>query len=150
MRAPRAAYFVIPVFAVIALGASPFGAARQDSKDPFPNGCVSCHAKVSDGDHRLQAMLAKKKHASLANVVNVPGDCMKCHKSKSPTFGQSVHKQHFGRGSASAFVEKFKGDCSHCHRVDPKTGKATFKSGKKNWYRQSSGALPDRPIDFGP
>lgn len=109
--------------------------ATKEKKDPFPKGCVSCHAKVPDGDHRLNVMLSKAKHPNLAAVKNVPSDCLRCHKpaAKKPTFGEMVHKQHFGRGAASVFVQKFAGDCAHCHDMNQTTGKVTNKSGAKNW-----------------
>lgn len=110
--------------------------APGQANDPFAKGCVSCHAKVPDGDHRLNAGIAKLKgHPGLGAVKSVPGDCMKCHKpsAKKPTFADVIHKAHYGKGAASVFNKTFKGECTHCHSLDLKSGKMTVKSGPKNW-----------------
>ena len=132
MRVPSRALFVVPAFAFVVIGASPL-LAKQETKDPVPNGCVSCHIKTEDGDHTLKTVLAAKKHLSVATLKTLPTDCLKCHKNMETTFSQFMHKAHFGKGEASEFVKKFKGDCNACHKMDPKTGKAAQKSGPKNW-----------------
>lgn len=119
-----------------ALGGTEPASAPLQPKDPFPKGCVSCHAKVPDGDHRLNAGISNiKGHPGLGAVKTVPGDCMKCHKpsAKKPTFAQAIHKAHYGKGAASNFNKLFKGECTHCHDLDAKTGTMTVKSGTKNW-----------------
>jgi len=137
MRTPSVVLFAFAVSAMLtgafALVVDPLN--QKGAKDPFPDGCVSCHAKVPDGDHRLNVMLGKAKHPNMASVKNVPTDCARCHKpsAQKPSFGEMVHKQHFGRGEASVFVQKFKGDCAHCHEMNAKTGKVVSKSGPKNW-----------------
>lgn len=123
------------VAAVLALG-SGAGKPPPDepaSKDAYPNGCVSCHVKGADGDHRLAADLTQLKHPSLSMVKNVPADCLKCHRSRKPAFGPLIHVAHFGKGAGSIFNQKFGGNCAHCHTMNAKTGVAANKSGPKNW-----------------
>lgn len=136
MRTSAIVYFVAAASAILSGAmALPIEPGQKGAKDPFPDGCVSCHAKVPDGDHRLNVMLGKVKHPNMASVKTVPGDCVRCHRpaAQKPSFGQMVHRQHFSRGEASEFVKKFRGDCAHCHDMDGKTGKVTNKSGPKNW-----------------
>lgn len=131
---------VVPGAALLAAGALFAGlagpAAGQKPPTDFPAGCVGCHVKMPDGDHRLNAILGKVKgHPALGAVKSVPGDCIKCHKAavKKTTFAESAHKAHFGKGAASLFNKMFKGECTHCHAMNPATGKTTLKSGPKNW-----------------
>jgi hypothetical protein len=64
----------------------------------------------------------------------VPGDCLECHKSlDDPPFSTLVHLAHFSRPDANVFIERFGGDCRHCHVMDPSTGLANLKTGKRNW-----------------
>ncbi len=107
-------------------------------KDPYPNGCVSCHVKTPDGKDARIHLETKKvpKHPDISAIVKVvPTDCMKCHKPavKTPTLGVAVHKAHFINGEKSVFATRFKGDCNTCHRLDVKTYKMGVKSGPKNW-----------------
>lgn len=122
--------FIAAVAVLLGAGSSP-----TQKKDPFPSGCVSCHAKVPDGDHRLNVELKKVKHVGIASVKTVPGDCVRCHKGSAtkPKFSAVVHKSHYGRGARSLFNKRFKGDCTHCHEMNGKTGGVTTKSGAKNW-----------------
>ena len=93
------------------------------AKDAFPQGCVSCHMKVPDGDMRLSVMLGKlpKKHPPI-NAKDIPASCRKCHAaaSKKP-FAPFVHRIHLGNDKG-LFLSKFQGECTHCHKLDRKTG----------------------------
>lgn len=107
------------------------------AKDPFPEGCVSCHVKLPDGrDMRLNAALkAVEGHPSVtAMVKSAPADCKKCHtKASGMGLELVLHKAHYGKGEKSHFVQEFGGSCLACHALDVKTGKMTVKSGPKNW-----------------
>ena len=112
------------------------GSAKPEAKDPFKNGCVSCHVVLPDGtDKRLNtAIKAIKGHPALTMVKNVPGDCGKCHgKGKVSKLSFSLHKQHYEKGEKSVFLKELKGSCTSCHSLDVKTGKVSVKSGAKNW-----------------
>ena len=111
------------------------GVAKM-TKDPFPNGCVSCHTKLPDGrDLRLPAALKMVPgHPNVASIVKtVPADCKKCHAGDSRALSMVVHKMHFGKGDKSEFVQKFGGSCVACHRFNPKTNRMDVKTGTKNW-----------------
>lgn len=133
------------IFATLALGlgvlalssaqTAPPKLAGITAKDPFPNGCVSCHVKMPDQDVRLNLIQKTvKKHPSIASVKTVPTDCMKCHKAGTKTaMSVGIHKMHYSKGEKSLFVQKFGGECLNCHTLDPKTFKMSVKSGAKNW-----------------
>ena len=104
--------------------------------DDFPDGCVSCHVVLGDGtDKRLGVVLDAAGHRPIeGKVERVPGDCLECHKSlDDPPFSTLVHLAHFSRPDANVFIERFGGDCRHCHVMDPSTGLANLKTGKRNW-----------------
>ncbi len=106
------------------------------AKDPFPNGCVSCHVVLPDGkDVRLNAALKMIKHPNvIGNVKKVPTDCGMCHKSgSSKGVEKLIHKMHYGKKDKSTFVLEFGGQCLSCHSLDPATGKMSIKTGAKNW-----------------
>lgn len=105
-------------------------------KDPYPNGCVSCHVKSAGRDTRLNVDLKKiKGHPNVAGIVKTaPTDCAKCHAANSPNAISIVlHRAHFGKMGKSVFVQKFGGNCLSCHSFDPKTSRMKVKSGPKNW-----------------
>jgi hypothetical protein len=106
--------------------------------DEYPNGCVSCHVKVSDDkDLRLIAVLKKvEKHPAIEKMVKtVPSDCLKCHKegSKAGLFNLITHKNHFSNPQENAFVSNYKGNCLACHTLDKNTFVMSVKSGPSNW-----------------
>jgi hypothetical protein len=106
--------------------------------DEYPNGCVSCHVKVSDDkDLRLIAVLKKvEKHPAIEKMVKtVPSDCLKCHKegSKAGLFNLITHKNHFSNPQENAFVSNYKGNCLACHTLDKNTFIMSIKSGPANW-----------------
>ncbi|HXH60953.1 MAG TPA: hypothetical protein VNI20_06305 [Fimbriimonadaceae bacterium] len=122
----------------VSLPQSKEGETATPVKDPFPNGCVSCHITTPEGmDVRLNVLTKNiKGHPNIASFVKVvPTDCMKCHKDggKIPSMDVVVHKAHFAKGEESIFVEKFNGDCKACHVLDMKTYEMGVKSGAKNW-----------------
>lgn len=106
------------------------------AKDPFPNGCVSCHVITPDHrDMRLGPLLKTLKHRNVDAVVKiVPNDCGKCHRAGTEKgLEKQFHKMHFGKKEKSVFVTEFGGQCLNCHALDPTTGKMTVKSGPRNW-----------------
>jgi hypothetical protein len=44
-----------------------------------------------------------------------------------------VHSIHFEYPLENTFVTQYGGDCAHCHKVDGATGKASIKTGERNW-----------------
>jgi len=119
------------LFALVAVAAVSFAAPPPapraipgiTAKDAFPQGCVSCHMKVPDGDMRLSAMLAKhaKKHPPI-NAKDIPASCRKCHAAASKkALAPMVHRIHFGNDKG-LFLSTFQGECTHCHKLDRKIG----------------------------
>jgi hypothetical protein len=107
------------------------------AKDPFPQGCVSCHVKLPDGrDVRLNnAIKLVKGHPDIAKIVAVvPTDCKKCHFAGGEKGLEKIlHKMHYGKQEKSIYVQEFGEGCLNCHTVALKTGKMTVKSAPKNW-----------------
>lgn len=108
------------------------------SKDSYPNGCVDCHKDQRDGkDFRVIGELANVSgHPKVEKIVKtVPKDCFICHKTggKAPEFNLVMHRVHFEKPAANAFVTAFKGACLTCHALDQGTGVISVKIGPKNW-----------------
>jgi cytochrome c553 len=127
--------------------------------DPFPMGCVSCHAvdKAKGADHRLSVALTewtlgkvdagllahakasapagvtlKGKHPSAEDSLDdIPGACLDCHDSGSKKAPPFGQLLHLVHltGANNVFVTTFKGDCTHCHKLDAKTGAWSMPSG---------------------
>lgn len=124
-------------------------------KDAFPQACVDCHVKRSDGtDLRLGEMMKKwvagadaksiaamqafvpkgtvlkGKHPAIAGLKDVPSACLKCHKTKiAPPLPPLMHGIHLARGEKSRFVTMFQGECTHCHKLATATGVWSMPSG---------------------
>lgn len=104
--------------------------------DEFPNGCVSCHVVLGNGeDKRLVTVLDEIGHLSVkGKVAHVPADCIACHEKKHDTpLSVLIHKAHFGTPDKNVFIQRFGGDCRNCHIMDGATGKASLKQGDANW-----------------
>lgn len=136
------------IVSTLALGLGVVSVAQQPTKkapdipgvtgkDPFMNGCVSCHVVLPDGkDMRIsQAMKALKKHPDVSKTMkNIPMDCMSCHPTKTAMgLDRKLHPLHYGKQEKSVFVTEFNGTCTNCHSMNLKTGKIGIKSGLKNW-----------------
>jgi len=126
--------FVAPlaIIGLVTITPAPSAAAE----DAFPQGCVSCHVVLGNGDDkRLAAVLGELGHLSLkGKVARVPADCIACHDKKVDTpFSVLIHQAHFGSPDKNVFIQRFGGDCRACHVMDATTGKATLKEGDANW-----------------
>jgi len=126
--------------------------------DPFPNGCIDCHANMPDQnlDTRFSTLLEawtkdvepallakaqaaapdgvtlKGKHpAAKSSLKNIPGGCMKCHgadSKKAPPFVRLMHRIHMVGGDENHFMTIFQGECTACHKLNAETGAWTIPS----------------------
>ncbi len=107
-----------------------------NAKDPYPQGCVSCHVKSGSSDLRIPSYLKSvKDHPDITTLVKVvPDDCIKCHKEGGVAKPQNQidHLAHFSNPDKNFFVTGFTGSCLNCHALDA-SGQMKAKSGPKNW-----------------
>ena len=88
-------------------------------KDPYNNGCVSCHKKTADVDRSLPAYVKKISGHPEVREATVNA-CYVCHeRQKNPElykrFFRGIHKAHWG---SETFYIKLKGQCFSCHTVE--------------------------------
>ena len=106
-------------------------------KDPYPNGCVSCHVQKGGKDYRLPVLLSKiEGHPKIDKIVKTaPNDCSKCHKkgTKAGLINLAIHRMHFQNPKENHFIAIYKGNCLSCHKLNLQTYEMEMKSGKANW-----------------
>jgi len=85
--------------------------------DQAPDGCASCHRKVSEEkDYRLSAETENiEGHPDVPENAEI-NDCIQCHgtDSKRP-FARILHRVHIVEGDH--YREKYDKTCINCHRV---------------------------------
>lgn len=126
--------------------------------DPFPNGCVDCHASYPDRDLdvRLSTFLARwrqgieprllamaqavspvgvelqGRHPDAADsLASIPDACSSCHEQdpeRAPPFAPLLHAIHLTGGSQNHFISEFNGECTFCHKLDQETGRWSIPS----------------------
>lgn len=126
-----AAIGLVGAFAQAATPPAPPAIAGLTAEDKLPNGCVSCHVKVSaDKDYSISAELKRVKgHPDVSKIVkSVPDGCLVCHDkagSKIP-FNKVIHNVHLSKNSY--YLVEFQGNCLNCHNYNADTGMG-FKKG---------------------
>jgi cytochrome c553 len=115
-------------------------------KDPYTNGCVSCHKKEGDVDRSLPAYVQKISGHPEVKETTVNA-CYVCHDSKKnfglyKQFLRGLHKVHWG---SETFYGKQNGQCYSCHTVET-NGVSGIKNYPPAGYREevskSNGAGP--------
>lgn len=107
--------------------------------DDYPNGCVSCHVEGTGAlDMRINAVLDRLGHGKAADRSKIiPAACDRCHASSgdgpASALRNLIHRAHYTDPTANLFVTQYEGSCLHCHAMDGSSGKATVKSGERNW-----------------
>ncbi|MDH3893866.1 MAG: hypothetical protein OES78_04820 [Chromatiales bacterium] len=107
--------------------------------DDYPNGCVSCHVEGTGAlDMRINAVLSRLGHGKAADRSKViPAACDRCHASSgdgpASALRNLIHRAHYTDPDANLFVTQYAGSCLHCHAMDGASGKASVKSGERNW-----------------
>lgn len=104
-------------------------------RDPFTEGCVSCHKKKQDVDRSLPAYVKRiEGHPEVReSAVNA---CYNCHEPQKnyslyKKFYQGMHKVHW---ESDIFYAKQKGQCFSCHTVE-KNGVSGIKDYPLAGYR---------------
>lgn len=107
-------------------------------KDPYTNGCVSCHKKEGDVDRSLPAYV--KRIAGHPDVKeSTVNACYVCHDPQKKfnlykRFVRGMHKTHWG---SDTFYGKLKGQCYSCHTVET-NGVSGIKNYPAAGYRESA------------
>ncbi len=107
--------------------------------DDYPNGCVSCHVEGSGAlDMRINAVLDRLGHGKAADRSKmIPTACDRCHVASGDGPATAlrilIHRAHYTEPDVNLFTTQYNGSCLHCHSMDGATGKATIKSGERNW-----------------
>jgi mono/diheme cytochrome c family protein len=120
-------------------------------EDPFPRGCVDCHAPR--GGPRLAAPLSalmrqwyeaippglqlaggsapagmrpEGRHPRSERALrDIPAGCLTCHgpnSRRATAFGPLVHIIHLRGGIQNRYLSDFGGECTYCHKLDTATG----------------------------
>lgn len=104
-------------------------------KDPYQDGCVSCHKKTADVDRSLPAYVKRIEGHPEVREATVNA-CYNCHEAQKSydlyrKFYQGMHRAHW---ESEAFYGKAKGQCYSCHTVE-KNGVSGIKNYPLAGYR---------------
>lgn len=96
--------------------AAPDTEGNQLVKDEAPEGCASCHKKISDEkDYRLSAETKNVEgHPPVSEDATVK-TCIKCHGEDSDRpFEKVIHRIHLVE---SKYLEEYGLNCINCHQL---------------------------------
>lgn len=90
------------------------------SSDEKPEGCVSCHTKVSEEkDYSLTAELTAMSDEFGHPKMDIQGpeQCQMCHPDGEISFDKVAHKIHLTGGEENHFITSYEGSCLQCHAL---------------------------------
>jgi len=108
------------------------------SRDPYNDGCVSCHKKTQEVDRSLPTYVKRiAGHPEVReSTVNACYNCHEAQKNYSlyKRFYQGLHKAHW---ESDIFYAKQKAQCFSCHTVE-KNGVSGIKNYPLAGYRSGT------------
>lgn len=114
-------------------------------KDPYTNGCVSCHKKEGDVDRTLSEYVKRiKGHQQVTG--NSVSTCYGCHEAQKnyewyTKFFRGIHRAHW---KSEIFYTKSKGQCYSCHTVES-NGVSGIKDYPLAGYRSGTSGAATAP-----